>query len=46
MLIRIPALLSAEQTAQVVAHLHAAGDAWVDGRITAGFQGEPVKRNQ
>ncbi len=46
MLIRIPALLSAEQAAQIVARLHAADDAWVDGRVTAGFQGEPVKRNQ
>jgi len=46
MLIRIPALLSAEQAAQIVARLHAANDAWVDGRVTAGFQGEPVKRNQ
>jgi PKHD-type hydroxylase len=46
MLIHIPALLSAERAAQIVARLHAADDAWVDGRITAGFQGEPVKRNQ
>ena len=46
MLIRIPALLSAEQAAQIAARLQAAGDAWVDGRVTAGFQGKPVKRNQ
>jgi PKHD-type hydroxylase len=46
MLIRIPALLSAEQAAQIFARLHAADNAWVDGRVTAGFQGEPVKRNQ
>jgi PKHD-type hydroxylase len=46
MLIRIPALLSAERAAQIVARLHAADDAWVDGRVTAGFQGESVKRNQ
>lgn len=46
MLIRIPALLSAEQARQSADRLRAAGDAWVDGRVTAGFQGEPVKRNQ
>lgn len=46
MLIRIPALLSPEQAAQIAERLRAAGDAWVDGRVTAGFQGEPVKRNR
>lgn len=46
MLIRIPGLLSAEQAAGIVLRLRAADDAWVDGRVTAGFQGEPVKRNR
>ncbi len=46
MLIRIPALLSAEQAAKIAAQLQSAGDAWVDGRVTAGFQGEPLKRNR
>jgi PKHD-type hydroxylase len=46
MLIRVPALLTPEQAAQMAARLEGAGEAWVDGRVTAGFQGEPVKRNR
>jgi PKHD-type hydroxylase len=45
MLIRIPAVLSVEQAARMAARL-GEGAPWVDGRVTAGFQGEPVKRNQ
>ncbi|MBS0432300.1 MAG: Fe2+-dependent dioxygenase [Proteobacteria bacterium] len=45
MLIRIPALLPPAQAAHMAARLCDA-DAWVDGRVTAGFQGEPVKRNR
>ncbi|HEY3521751.1 MAG TPA: Fe2+-dependent dioxygenase [Rhodanobacteraceae bacterium] len=46
MLIRIPSLLSAEQAAQIAARLNDANAPWVDGRVTAGFQGEALKRNQ
>lgn len=46
MLIRIPNLLNTEQVCFLRAKLDAAGDAWVDGRVTAGHQGAPVKRNQ
>ncbi|MBV8657984.1 MAG: Fe2+-dependent dioxygenase [Burkholderiales bacterium] len=46
MLVHIPHILSASQLDQVHTTLAQAGDAWVDGRITAGFQGAPVKRNQ
>ncbi|HJU27037.1 MAG TPA: Fe2+-dependent dioxygenase, partial [Rhodanobacteraceae bacterium] len=45
MLIRIPGCLAPEQAAAIAARLRET-DAWVDGRVTAGFQGEPVKRNQ
>lgn len=46
MLIRIPAVLDAEQLAAVRARLEAAGPAWVDGRVTAGYQGVNVKQNE
>jgi PKHD-type hydroxylase len=46
MLLRIPNVLSAEQVAQLRALLDSAGDAWVDGRATAGYQGAPLKSNQ
>jgi len=46
MLLRIPQLLNAEQLAVMVERLENAGDAWVDGRATAGYQGAPVKHNQ
>lgn len=46
MLLHIPGVLSAEQVLLMRQHLEEAGDAWVDGRVTAGFQGAPVKRNQ
>jgi len=46
MLLRIPQLLNAEQLAIMVERLANAGDAWVDGRATAGYQGAPVKHNQ
>ncbi|HEY2818037.1 MAG TPA: Fe2+-dependent dioxygenase [Casimicrobiaceae bacterium] len=45
MLLRIPSVLSADQLRFVRARLDAAGDAWVDGRATAGHQGAQVKRN-
>ncbi|RSZ33870.1 MULTISPECIES: Fe2+-dependent dioxygenase [unclassified Variovorax] len=46
MLVCIPGVLDREALAQVRARLDAAGDAWVDGRVTAGHQGAPVKFNQ
>ena len=45
MLIRVPEVLNAEQVHDVRRRLDAAGDAWVDGRVTAGHQGARVKRN-
>ncbi|UVH59816.1 Fe2+-dependent dioxygenase [Variovorax paradoxus] len=46
MLVCIPGVLDSEALAAVRARLDAAGDAWVDGRVTAGHQGAPVKFNQ
>ncbi|MFZ6646504.1 Fe2+-dependent dioxygenase [Undibacterium sp. TJN25] len=46
MLVCIPKVLDAQQLADVRALLAQAGDAWVDGRATAGYQGAPVKFNQ
>ena len=45
MLIRVPQVLDAEQVRDVRRRLDAAGDAWVDGRVTAGHQGAQVKHN-
>jgi PKHD-type hydroxylase len=45
MLVRIPGVLSAEQVRAIRGRLDAAGDAWVDGRVTAGHQGAQVKHN-
>ena len=46
MLITVPHALNPEQVADLRARLDAAGEAWVDGRASAGYQGAPVKRNQ
>ncbi|MGN6230215.1 MAG: Fe2+-dependent dioxygenase [Trinickia sp.] len=46
MLLQIPGVLNAEQIGIVRSRLDAAGDAWVDGRATAGYSGAPVKRNE
>ncbi|GAB3629574.1 Fe(II)-dependent oxygenase [Pandoraea terrae] len=46
MLLHIPQVLNAEQLRWVRAKLDNAGDAWVDGRATAGYQGAPVKQNE
>ncbi|WP_454766901.1 Fe2+-dependent dioxygenase [Cupriavidus campinensis] len=46
MLVRIPKVLNAEQVAAVLQQLEHAGDAWVDGRVSAGYSGAPVKFNQ
>ena len=46
MLVAIPQALNPEQLQAVRARLDAAGDAWIDGRVSAGYQGVPVKFNQ
>jgi PKHD-type hydroxylase len=46
MLIAVENVLSADQVAELRGALLAADDAWVDGRVTAGFQGAPVKFNR
>lgn len=46
MLLQIPGVLNADQIRNVRDRLDAAGDAWVDGRATAGYSGAPVKRNR
>ncbi len=45
MLLRIENMLNADQVRLVRAKLDSAGDAWVDGRATAGHQGAHVKHN-
>ena len=45
MLVQIPKVLSVEQVRLVREKLDTAGEAWIDGRVTAGHQGAPVKRN-
>jgi PKHD-type hydroxylase len=44
--LRIPKLLSEEQLATVRASLGSENTPWVDGRVTAGYQGAQVKNNQ
>lgn len=44
MLLRIPNVLNAEQVRWVRAALDNAGDAWVDGLATAGYQGRPSNK--
>ncbi len=46
MLVVIPQVLNAEQVSAVRERLEQAGEAWVDGRVTAGYSGAPVKFNQ
>jgi PKHD-type hydroxylase len=45
-LVCIPQLLDAAALAEARRLLASAGDAWVDGRVTAGHQGAAVKLNQ
>ena len=45
MLLRIPGVLDPEQVRMVRKRLDEAGEAWVDGRATAGHQGARVKHN-
>jgi PKHD-type hydroxylase len=44
--LRIPTLLNEEQLATVRASLNSERAPWVDGRVSAGHQGAPVKNNQ
>src|SRR5580698_10523118 len=46
MLLRIPKLLSEDQLAVMRRSLEEPTAPWVDGRVTAGHQGAPVKKNQ
>ena len=46
MLVTIPQLLDPATLQTVRSLLEAAGPAWVDGRVTAGYQGAPLKFNQ
>ena len=46
MLIHIPGVLDTHTLDTLRTMLLQAGDAWVDGRVTAGYQGAPVKLNQ
>lgn len=46
MLVVIPQVLNAQQVGALRQRLEQAGDAWVDGRVTAGYSGAPVKFNQ
>ncbi len=46
MLVCIPDILDAGALVSLRARLDGANEAWVDGRVTAGYQGAPVKFNQ
>ena len=46
MLLHIPGVLDAQALQEFNTQLAHAGDAWVDGRVTAGVQGAAVKKNQ
>lgn len=46
MLIRIPNVLDAQELKQINVLLDRAGDAWLDGLVTAGYQGAQVKCNR
>jgi PKHD-type hydroxylase len=46
MFLRIPSLVNEEQLATIRASLNSEQAPWVDGRVSAGHQGAPVKNNQ
>jgi PKHD-type hydroxylase len=46
MLLHLPQVLSASQLATTLMALNREDAPWVDGRVTAGYQGAAVKRNQ
>jgi len=45
MMMRIPDVFNAAQSRLLRERMEGAGDAWVDGRVTAGHQGKDVKHN-
>src|SRR5260370_2298413 len=45
MLVCVPNVLDAAQLVSVRERLDRANEAWVNGRVTAGYQGAPVKFN-
>ncbi|HEX7069728.1 MAG TPA: Fe2+-dependent dioxygenase [Rhodothermales bacterium] len=45
MIVHIPRVLDTQEVRALRTELDAGGDAWVDGRVTAGHQGAAVKRN-
>jgi PKHD-type hydroxylase len=46
MLVVVPNVLDASQIVSLRERLDHVNEAWVDGRVTAGYQGAPVKFNQ
>jgi len=46
MLVAIANALDAQSLHELRSRLEAAGQAWVDGRVSAGWQGAPVKHNE
>jgi PKHD-type hydroxylase len=46
MLVSIPSALDSNQVQALRQRLEQAGDAWIDGRVSAGYQGAPVKFNE
>jgi PKHD-type hydroxylase len=46
MLVAIANALDAQSLHELRSRLEAAGEAWVDGRVSAGWQGAPVKHNE
>lgn len=46
MLVAIANALDAQSLRELRSRLEAAGQAWVDGRVSAGWQGAPVKHNE
>ena len=46
MLVCVPNILDAAQLVSLRERLDRANEAWMDGRVTAGYQGAPVKFNQ
>lgn len=46
MLLKIPSVLNPEQVSHLRRRLLESDAPWVDGRVTAGHQGTPVKRNR
>ncbi|HEX7054369.1 MAG TPA: Fe2+-dependent dioxygenase [Burkholderiales bacterium] len=45
MLVQVPKVLNGDEAGRLRAALQAPDAPWVDGRVTAGYQGAPLKRN-